>query len=199
MREILPRVFHWTALHPRIRIEVSSYYLVDGRTLLDPLVPAEGLEAFSSGVDQIILTNRHHYRGSAAVVKRYGCAVRCVESGMHEFVKGEKVEPFRFGETLPGGIVAIEIGELCPDETALFIPVTGGAVAIADGVIRDGDGPLRFVTDEHLGDDPEGVKRGLKRAYRRLAAERVFDHLLLAHGNPWVGGAREALARFAAE
>lgn len=199
MREILPGVFHWTALHPRIGIQVSSYYLARMKTLLDPLVPPEsGLEAFSAGVEQIILTNRHHYRGSAAIVDRYGCVVRCVETGLHEFTKGEKVEPFCFGETLPHGIEAFEIGELCPDETALFLPVAGGTVAIADGAVRHG-GPLEFVEDELIGDDPEGVKTRLKAAYRGLLEEKAFDNLLLAHGDPWIGGAREALARFAAE
>jgi hypothetical protein len=31
-----------------------------------------------------------------------------------------------------------------------------------------------------------------------LADALEFDHLLLAHGEPWIGGAREALRRFAA-
>ncbi len=46
MREILPGLFHWTAVHPKIRIEVSSYYLPEAGVLLDPLLPAEGLEWF---------------------------------------------------------------------------------------------------------------------------------------------------------
>jgi hypothetical protein len=39
---------------------------------------------------------------------------------------------------------------------------------VADGVVRDADGPLAFVPDPLLGDDPEAVKRGLEEAYRRL-------------------------------
>jgi hypothetical protein len=37
----------------------------------------------------------------------------------------------------------------------------------------------------------------LRQAYRRLA-ELDFDHLLLAHGEPFVGNGREALRAFAA-
>src|SRR5205807_2955515 len=49
MQEILPGVFHWTARHPRIHIEVSSYWLEDGGVLIDPLVPPqEGLEWFAN-------------------------------------------------------------------------------------------------------------------------------------------------------
>ena len=45
---------------------------------------------------------------------------------------------------------------------------------------------------------PVGVKAGLRTVYQRLADALEFDHLLLAHGEPWIGGAREALRRFAA-
>ena len=41
MREILPQTFHWTRSHPKIKIEVSSYYLADEGILIDPLVPEE--------------------------------------------------------------------------------------------------------------------------------------------------------------
>jgi len=42
-REIRPGVLHWTAAHPKIRIEVSSYWLADAKVLLDPLLPTGGL------------------------------------------------------------------------------------------------------------------------------------------------------------
>ena len=45
-------------------------------------------------------------------------------------------------------------------------------------------------------DDPEGVKTGLRRSYRRLL-DLDFDSLLFAHGDPIVGGGKEALRRFA--
>ncbi len=195
MREILPGVFHWTATHPKIRIPVSSYWLKDRKVLIDPLVPKEGLDALGDGVDLLLLTNRHHYRDSGAIAKRYGATIRCVAEGMHEFTRGEAVQPFRAGDRLEGDIETIAIGALCPDETALLIPGHGGMVAVADGVVRDGDGPLSFVPDELIGDDPASVKEGLKRSYRRLL-EREFDHLLFAHGHPWIGGARKALRDF---
>lgn len=198
MKEILPGVWHWTRVHPKIKIEVSSYYLADERVLLDPLVPGDGLDGFPGKPEHVLLTNRHHFRESAEFRDRFGCKVWCVEQGMHEFGHEQKVNPFRWGDDLPGGIVAIEIGALCPDETALWIGREGGIVAVADGAIRRGDGPLAFVPDSLIGDDPDSVKRDLKAAYRRLADEREFDTLLLAHGNPWVGGARESLREFAA-
>jgi hypothetical protein len=197
MREILPGLFHWTAVHPKIEIEVSSHYLAPARVLLDPLMPAEGFDWFrgARAPRDILLTNRHHYRHCAEFERAFGCAVWCNAEGMHEFTHGETVRPFRAGDALPGGVASHAVGVLCPDETALLLPIAGGALAVADGVIRDGDGPLDFVPDPLLGDDPAAIKAGLKAAYARLLALE-FDTLLFAHGNPWVGGAKEALRAF---
>lgn len=46
-----------------------------------------------------------------------------------------------------------------------------------------------------MGDDPEAVKDGLRAAYRGLL-DLPWDTLLLAHGNPVVGGAKTALRSF---
>ena len=196
MREILPGVLHWTELHPKINVEVSSYYLPGAGVAIDPLLPVGGPDAFEKGIEHILLTNRHHYRDTGRLVEAFGCTVWCVESGLHEFTHGEQVKPFRFGDRLPGGIEAVEIGALCPDETALILTEPAGVIAVADGAVRmQPDGPLGFVPDEYMGDDPEAVKAGLKAAYRHLL-KRDFDHLLLAHGNPWIGGAKEALREY---
>jgi hypothetical protein len=198
VREILPGLFHWTAVHPKIRIEVSSYWWRERRVLLDPLLPTEGVGAFH-GMDpeHVILTNRHHWRHSSELVAALGCTVWCNEEGLHEFTHGEPVRGFRAGEKLPGGIESHAVGVLCPDETALLLPVRGGALAVADGVVRDHGGPLAFVPDALIGDDPATVKKGLRAAYAGLCTKLEFDTLLLAHGLPIVGGAREALRKFA--
>jgi hypothetical protein len=199
MREILPGVFHWTAVHPRIQIEVSSYYVEEPGVLLDPLLPPEGADWFRNRVKprHILLTNRHHYRHSAEFERLYGCTVWCNKDGMHEFTHGEMVRPFTPGDLLPGAIESHAVGVLCPDETALRIPVAGGALAIADGIVRIEDGPLMFVPDQLLGDEPEEIRSGLRAAYARLL-DLPFDHLLFAHGLPWIGGGQQALREFAA-
>jgi hypothetical protein len=55
---------------------------------------------------------------------------------------------------------------------------------------------MDFFADWLLGDDPEGVKAGLREAYSRLL-DRDFDSLLFAHGDPLIGGGKEALRDFA--
>ncbi|MCZ7590396.1 MAG: hypothetical protein M5U27_16355 [Gaiella sp.] len=195
MREILPGVFHWTTPHPKIRIEVSSYWLDEAGVLIDPLVPAEeGFEWFAgrpTSPSAVLLSNRHHYRASGRFAERFGCSVHCNAAGLHEFTHGEAVDGFDPGDRLPGGVVACAVGGLCPDESALFIPEKR-AIALADGVVRIDAGAIGWVPDV-LMDDPPGTKRTLLAAYARLLEELDFDHLLLAHGDPLLGDGRVAL------
>jgi hypothetical protein len=199
MNEIAPGLWHWTARHEHISSEVSSYYLLSERVLIDPMIPAEGVEWFekNGAPEHVLLTNRHHDRHSWRLREAFGCTVHCVRNGLYELEGRGPVEPFDFGDELPGGVVVHEVDAICPDETALHI--TGhGALACADGVIRSSDGDeLAFVPD-WLMDEPEDTKRGLREAYERLL-ELDFDVLLLAHGQPVVSDGKQALRKFVAD
>ena len=197
MEEIAPGLWHWTARHPKIGVDVSSYYLSGARVLLDPMTPPEGPERLDElgPPEAILLTNRHHWRDCGRLSERYGCPVRVPRSGLHEFGEDRPVEPYDVGDTLAGGAVtAYEVGGICPDESALYFREIS-ALAVADGVIHY-DEELRFVPDS-LMDDPEDTKQALKQAYARLADELEFDMLLTAHGAPVVGDGRERLRAFA--
>jgi hypothetical protein len=200
IRELLPGIHHWTAIHPRIRLPVDSYYIEPARVVLDPMVPREGLEWFEQRAipSQIVLTNRHHLRHAERYAATFGCPIRCSAAGLHEFERGPKVEGFEFGEGIAPGITAHELGAICPDDTALHIQTeAGSAVAFADGVTHPrGDG-LTFVPGFLMGDDPTAVRAGLRDALRRLL-DLDFDSLLFAHGEPMVGGGRAALREFVA-
>jgi hypothetical protein len=199
MKEILPGVFHWTSFHEGIGEDVHSYYLaaIEPAILIDPRVPAEGTGWFSAHQEprHIYLTNRHHYRHSGQFEEVFGARVWCHREGLHEFTRGELVNPFEHGDELPGGIQARRVGVLCLEETALYIPLHGGILAIGDAVIRYGV-ELGFVPDSFMGDDPEAVKRGLRQILAGFLQDRDFNHLLFAHGNPLIGDAPQALSRF---
>jgi hypothetical protein len=199
MKEILPGVFHWTSFHEGIQAYVHSYYIdaTDPPVLIDPRVPAQGLEWFAAhGAPQhIYLTNRHHYRHSGRFADRFDLHVWCHKDGLHEFTHSEKVKSFSHGKELPGGILALKVGVLCPEETALYLPLHGGLLSIGDAIVRY-RGKLGFVPDEYMGDDPEGVKWGLRKIFLKHMREREFDHLLFAHGAPWIGGAKIGLGKF---
>jgi glyoxylase-like metal-dependent hydrolase (beta-lactamase superfamily II) len=198
MREISPGLWHWSAPHDRIGVEVSSYYLERERVVLDPMIPEEGLEWFErhGSPEHILMTNRHHDRHAWQLHEAFGSKVHCVRNGVHELKGRGPVEVFDFGDQLPVGITAYEIGAICPDETALHIPAHA-ALACADGVVHYGE-KLGFVPEQFI-DDPELTKRALREAYARLLDRDLdFDVLLLAHGEPLVGGAKDALRAFVA-
>jgi len=196
---VLPGVHHWTAIHPRIRLPVDSYYVESARIVLDPMVPREGLEWFAGRrpPSQIVLTNRHHLRHSERYAEAFGCPIRCCDPGLHEFEGGPDVEGFAFGDELAPGVTAHQVGAICPDDTALHIRTAGGgALAFADGLARPrGGDDLTFMPDFLLGEDPAAVRDGLRESLRRLL-DLDFDHLLFAHGDPLIGGGKAALSEF---
>jgi hypothetical protein len=200
IREVLPGVHHWTAIHPRIRMPVDSYYIEPARVVVDPMVPREGLEWFEARAtpSQVVLTNRHHLRHSERYAEAFGCPIRCSETGLHEFERGPKVEGFAFGEELAPGITAHQLGAICPDDTALQILTgDGSALAFADGLTRPRGGGLTFVPGFLMGDDPSAVGAGLRESLRGLL-DLDFDSLLFAHGEPLIGGGKAAMREFVA-
>ena len=196
-QEILPGVWHWRASHQGIGQDVGSYYLAEHGVLIDPMLPEGGVAWFSErgGVADILLSCRHHYRHSGGFVEAFGCGVGAPRSGLHEFTRGEPVQGFDPGDALPGGVVACEVGALSPDETALHIPAAR-ALVVADGIVQwEPGGPLTFVPDFLMGDDPEAVKAGLAVAFERLLA-LDFEHLLLTHRDPVLGDGKDKLRTF---
>lgn len=197
MEEIRTGVWHWTTMHETIGQPVHSYFVEAGEegVLIDPRVPEEGLAWFEDRPvpAHALLTNRHHHRHSERFRERFGTTVWCNENGMHEFDAGEAVEPFAFGTAMPGGFSAVEVGALCAEETAFHRPASS-LLAVGDAVIEQG-GALDFVPDPYIGDDPPAVKAAIRRSLAGLL-ELDFDTLLMAHGAPIVGGAKERLVAF---
>ena len=196
MQELTPGLWHWRAQRETIGMVVSSYYLEVERVAIDALIPPEGLDWLErhGPPEHVLLSNRHHDRHAWRLHEAFGTTVHCVRNGVHSLAGRGPLEAFDFGQELPGGVVAHEVGALCPDETAFHIPAHR-ALACADGVVRwEPDDPLGFVPD-WLMDDPPQTKAGLLAAYERLLA-LDFDTLLLAHGDPIASGGKEALQAF---
>jgi glyoxylase-like metal-dependent hydrolase (beta-lactamase superfamily II) len=197
MREVAPGVWHWTGPHPKLNFEVSSHFVAESGTLLDPIVPpGEGLEWFTGAREPqtIVLTNRHHDRDSGRFAEAFSLpAVLVPDTGLHEFEdKPLDVQGYGVGEEVVPGIVVHEVDAICPDDMALEIRSVG-ALALADSLLHHGD-ELRFVPDHYM-DDPERTKQGLVQSLARLV-DVNFDTLLFAHGEPLVGGAKKALRSF---
>jgi hypothetical protein len=193
MDEILPGLYYWSAHHAPIRTRVSSYYYAPARVAIDPKIPEEGLDALPGQPEQVVLTIGLHDRDAAEFAQAFNAPIRVPRPGLHRLDEGLTAEPFDDGDELAPGVRAIEIDAIAPDEFALHLDVAEGALSFADGLINYGG--LGFVRDSLLGDDAAAVKRGLTEAFRRLL-DLEFDHLLFAHGEPLIGGGKNALRAF---
>jgi hypothetical protein len=191
VKELTPGIRHWSAPHPNLGREVSSYWLPDLGVLLDPLAVPDEVEA----IDEIILSNRHHKRSAFEARERFGAVLRVPRTGLHDFSPDDPVEPYDYGEPLAGGaITAHLVTELWPDDGVLHVPSLE-AIEIADTVLHYGS-ELELVPDNLMGDDPEADREGILSGLGRLSAELDFKHLLFAHGTPIVGDGHERLRAF---
>lgn len=200
MEEILPGIVHWSAYHDGIGQIVHSSFALHSGTLLDPMLPYGGLDAVAAiGKPQrIVLSNRHHFRHSAAYTERFGCPVLCHEAGLAHFQGEHPVSGFSFDQQLADDVRALELASICAEETTLLLRIEHGALVFGDGLTRDEDGSLAFMPDTLLGNDPETVKAGLCRNLTPMLEEE-FDTLLFAHADPVLAGGqmllRDLLAR----
>jgi len=195
MQEVIPGVVRWTARHPKIGMDVHSHLVLGSGTVIDPLLPPEGIDALSGrNIERVVLSCRHHLRDSELVAAEFGCPILAHEAGLHEFEDGPAVAGFAFGDELAEDLTALEMGAIAPDDTVLRIDQGGGALLFADAVINYGK--PGFVPDNLIGDDPEGVKEQVRERARDLLSE-PFEHLLFAHGEPRLGDGRDALREFA--
>jgi hypothetical protein len=196
-RELVDGLFHWTAVHPNIGSRVSSYYAAPARAVIDPIEPEEGWDGLPGPVEVILLTSGHHTRGAAELAGRLEIPVRTSQPAADRIEGALPVEVDAPGTEVAPGITSLHIGGLSADEGAYHLALDAGAVAFADGVVHTGS-ELGFVPDELIGEEPERVKAELATAFQALLADKTFDHLLFAHGEPLIGGGRRALSDFAA-
>jgi hypothetical protein len=197
IEQLLPGLAQWTAFHEGIGQPVYTHFQLSSGTLIDPMVPADGLEAVAklAPPQQIVLTNRHHFRDSERYVERFGCPVLCHEAGLYHFAGERAVRGFVFDEQLTSDVRALELGSICPEETTLLLDADEGVLCFGDGVTRDEDGTLAFMPDALLGEHPEQVRAGLSRNLRRMFDED-FNALLFAHAEAVLDGGRAMLSDF---
>ncbi len=193
IREVASGILFWSASHPNLGEDVSSYYLTGSRALLNPIMPPDGLDWFLTGPPPaaILLTNHHHRRDARTFSERFGIPVHLCEPGAELFEDPQvRLEPFAFGATVADGITAHHVADAWPDETALHIP-DARALAVADAVMRI-DGEVTLVPEQFM-DEPEVEGPQLRAGLARLVDELDFDHLLLAHGEPVLRDGRDRL------
>jgi len=184
-------VLHWTVHDDRIDFRSDAYAVEteSGLVLIDPLPlgdkPLQSLET----VVAICLTGGFHQRAAWSLRKRFDAPVYA-PVGAQGLLDSPDAS-YDDSTSLPGALRALQKpGPTLPHYAFTWRTPAGDlALFCADLLIREGSGPLRFVSDEHH-DDPAQTRESV-----RSLLELRADHLLPAHGSPEIGNAGEAIRR----
>jgi hypothetical protein len=208
VQEIAPGLWRWTALHPEWTPEieaedgwaqeVSCVYCEapDAVVLIDPLVPPEDPGRFWQALDgdvaraarpvHVLLTIHWHARSSREVAERYRGTRVWAHEPARELVEERTVctDFFRAGDTLPGGLLALDAHRAF--ETLFWLPEQ--RTLVAGDVLTGTAGGVRL-RDEWLGSvDPRRIRAALREELN-LPIERVLP----GHGAPVLSGGRAAV------
>jgi hypothetical protein len=192
MREIAPRLHHWTAPHPSAEsdpepgspadwpaeVGCTLYQAPDAAVFIDPLVPDAlwpELDALVGGRPVVVLTTiRFHGRTRDAVLARYD---------------GTKV---RHDAPMPAGVEALPFPQF--DETMYWL--SGPAALVpGDRILGDGANGLRLCPASWLQYIPGEPSQDAMRAALQPLLELPAEHVLCSHWDPVVGDGRAALRR----
>lgn len=191
MEEVVPGVLHWTAPHPDIGMQVSSYLLTGAKLAVDPLLPeGETPDWLGHPVEQVAVTICLHTRS----VRQFDVPIRAPQVGVHRWAgTGIAAVPYDDAEELAPGVRAHLIGGIAPDDFALHIDTGPGVLAVGDALLHRGG--VRFMPDS-LMDEPDRVKRVTHERLGALLEDLEFDAVLFAHGEPIRSGGKAALRAF---
>jgi glyoxylase-like metal-dependent hydrolase (beta-lactamase superfamily II) len=188
--EIAPGLRRWTARHEEWNEDVGSLAVEtsDGLVFIDPLDPPAELGA----PDHVLVTVYWHGRTTGTVAPARVWAP--VGSARPLRNRGISVtDPFRAGDTLPGGIQPFptprtsEVVYWLPDRRAL---VAGDVLLGAGAKPRATADALRLCPEGWLGKATHDDLRAMLRPLLELPVERV----LVSHGEPVLAGGGRALA-----
>lgn len=189
----IPGAWMWSAWQPDRGMNFNSYLFErEGACVaVDPLPLDEpSLDALRGlgGVQTVVLTNRDHRRGAAALRERFGARViaHAPEAALFDvpidatFDDGEEVFSGAYAIAVPHGKTA--------GEAALHLPAAKAAV-VGDALLGAPAGALSLLPDGKL-HDPLRLLFSLRRLW---ALE--LEALLLCDGQPIFSGADASIAR----
>jgi glyoxylase-like metal-dependent hydrolase (beta-lactamase superfamily II) len=194
-------LWRWTGWHEEWKQEVGCVYLetADGICLFDPLVPPEDTERFLAALDRdveragaevhVLITVFWHARHARELLERYGGRLWAPSRARAAVARraGEVTDPFRPGDPLPGGILALETGR--GTEAAYYVP-EHRALVPGDVLLGAEGGGLRFCPESWL---PSGTGHARLREALRPVLDLDVERVLVSHGEPVLERGADAL------
>jgi uncharacterized cupin superfamily protein len=192
---VVPGIWSWSRWQADRNLDFNGFFVEsdEGNLVVDPIDPDDALlaELTQRGVAAVVVTNRDHERGSAAVAAATGARVLAPTLDAPELVRPPDAT-LAPGDVVHGWRVLGFSGLKTPGEIALIDPVRRAAI-VGDAIWGTPAGALTLMPDAKLA-DPAAAALSL-RALRKP----VLHHLLVGDGDCVFGNARAALdAMFAA-
>jgi glyoxylase-like metal-dependent hydrolase (beta-lactamase superfamily II) len=190
LQKLAPGLDRWTAWHEHWEEDVGSIAVqtTDGLILIDPIDPPPDLR----DPDHVLVTVYWHGRTTKELSAGHVWA--STRSAQPLRNRGVHVtDPFRTGDTLPGGIQAFQTARAA--EVVYWLP-DQRALAVGDVLLGAGakpsptSAPLRLCPERWLG---KGTHEDLKQSLRPLLQLPV-ERVLVSHGEPVLSGGERALA-----
>ena len=208
MEELTQGLWRWTARHPEwhpgeFGAEVACFaaQAEDTTLLIDPLLPSDPSSVLAVIDDAvadrlaILITIPYHVRSAEELWMRYR---NNAETTIHGHPAASKrledrsafraIEP---GTPLPGGVTAHTIGKPRRYETPLHLP-SHEALVFGDAVAESG-GRLVVWSSERIDAKVERFYRERFNPTLEPLLELDFDNVLVTHGQPILGGGKDAL------
>ena len=185
MIEAARGVWRWHEHSERLGYDLNGWYwpAKDGAVAVDPpaLTDAARERMESDGKpDLIVVTNRTHWRQTAALREWSGAEV-AMSAVDAEAVEGPVERVLGAGDQLPGGWRVLEMPGKTLGEIALYRE--DGVLIVGDSLIGDPPGRLRLLPSEKIEDRGQ-----LIASLSQLGAFR-FHALLVGDGEPILEGA----------
>jgi len=196
-------LWRWTGWHEEWKQDVGCVYLEtgDGVCLFDPLVPPEDADRFWEALDRdveraggrvdVLITVFWHTRHAREVLGRYGARLWAPSRARAAVARraGEVTHPFRPGDELPGGVVALPTGR---GTEAAYVVRAHRALVVGDVILGAEGGGLRLCPESWL---PDGVGHDRVREALRPVLDHDIERVLVSHGEPVLEGGGDALRR----
>jgi glyoxylase-like metal-dependent hydrolase (beta-lactamase superfamily II) len=187
--ELAPGLWRWTAFHPKWKKDVGSLAIetVDGLVLVDPLLD-DGQEAPRPA--HVLITVHWHVRSTAAIAERWPESRLWAPRRTGKPLRGhaEATDVYVPGDDLPGDVRTRPTAR--ESEAVFWIPAHS-ALVVGDVLLGGKDGTLRMCPQRWL--EHGATHDDLARSLRPLL-DLPFDKVLVAHGDPVLENAQEAVA-----
>ena len=197
MIKLLDDIYTWSVFSDEKQLNFNGWFIQNqlssfGNIVIDPPQPSEkDLVQMQKmgGVQQIIITNRHHVRRASVIREKFNSKLQINSSDAGK-IELNCDSNFSNGEILAGFLKAVVVpNNKTPGETALYWE-DRKLLYVGDALIGDPPGKLRLLPEKMYA-DIQRAKNGIK-----TLMDLDFDTLLVGDGDSILSGAKTAMAEF---